>query len=70
MKLDFPAARFLDAKALARQTLKEMIAAEIRDLIVKEMQRALLEGKAQREADITALVRDAVREAVAELLSK
>jgi len=52
-------------KTAVRQSFGEALAGEIGDLVVKETRRALQE----READLTTLVRDAVREAVAELLA-
>ena len=51
-------------KTTVRQSFGEALAAEIGDLVVKETRRALQE----READLTTMVRDAVHEAVAELL--
>ena len=51
-------------KTAVRQSFGEALATEIGDLVVKETRRALQE----READLTTLVRDAVHDAVAELL--
>jgi hypothetical protein len=51
-------------KTAVRQSFREALASEIGDLVVKETRRALQE----READLATLVRDAVHEAVAELL--
>ena len=52
-------------KTAVHQSFGEALAAEIGDLVVKETRRALQE----RESDLTALVRDAVHEAVAELMN-
>ena len=52
-------------KTAVRQSFGEALASEIGDLVVKETRRALQE----RESDLTALVRDAVHEAVAELMA-
>lgn len=52
-------------KNAVSQSFGEALASEIGDLVVKETRSALQ----AREADLTKLVRDAVREALAELLT-
>jgi HEAT repeat protein len=52
-------------KTAVRQSFGEALAAEIGDLVVKETRSALQE----READLTRLVREAVREALADLMA-
>jgi hypothetical protein len=52
-------------KTAVRQSFGEALGAEIGDLVVKETRSALQE----READLTKLVREAVREALADLMA-
>ena len=52
-------------KNAVRESFGEALAAEIGDLVVKETRSALQE----READLTKLVRVAVREALADLMA-